>query len=325
VETTRIEAQASYNLGNDRQVIFLLHGDQKSRPPETAQSARTGTGSPANPAPSTTRPAPGVPAGFVQIPGGTFTMGSPPSEPGHQSNEVQHNVTVSSFYMSRYEVTVGDFRRFVNTTGHRTTAEIYGGGYVWSGSTWEIKSGISWRNPHFTQGDNHPVVLVSWYDTVEYCNWLSRQEGLTPAYTISGPNVIWNRNANGYRLPTEAEWEYACRAGTSTPFHTGNNITTSQANYNRGQTWAVGSGALNAWGLYDIHGNANEWCWDWYGDYSSSSQTDPVGPSSGVYRIDRGGTWLHGTSIGLRSSIRYSAYPLDRFYDLGFRLARSAN
>ncbi|MDR0568267.1 MAG: formylglycine-generating enzyme family protein, partial [Spirochaetaceae bacterium] len=296
------------------------------------------------------QPAP-APSGFVRIPGGTFTMGSPASEPERNSGEVQHRVTVSSFSMSKHEVTVGDFRRFVNATGYKTTAETSGGGYVWTGKAWELKSDASWRNPYFTQGDNHPVVLVSWYDAVEYCNWVSRQEGLTPAYTIDktrvDPNnrseydevkwlVTWNRNANGYRLPTEAEWEYACRAGTTTPFHTVNNITTSQANYNgnypyngnakgvyREKTWAAGSGAANAWGLYDMHGNVWEWCWDWYAAYDTGALTDPAGPASGLARVYRGGSWGSDGGGG-RSASRPGYFAAGRRIGLGFRLARSA-
>jgi formylglycine-generating enzyme required for sulfatase activity len=253
--------------------------------------------------------------------------------------------------MSKHEVTVGDFRRFVNATGYKTTAETSGGGYVWTGKAWELKSDASWRNPYFTQGDNHPVVLVSWYDAVEYCNWVSRQEGLTPAYTIDktrvDPNnrseydevkwlVTWNRNANGYRLPTEAEWEYACRAGTTTPFHTVNNITTSQANYNgnypyngnakgvyREKTWAAGSGAANAWGLYDMHGNVWEWCWDWYAAYDTGALTDPAGPASGLARVYRGGSWGSDGGGG-RSASRPGYFAAGRRIGLGFRLARSA-
>jgi formylglycine-generating enzyme required for sulfatase activity len=142
-----------------------------------------------------------VPSGFVRISGGTFMMGSPASEPGRDDDEgPQHRVTVSSFYMGKYEVTVGDFRRFVNATGYKTTAETSGGGFVWSGGKWVQKSDASWRNPYFPQNDNHPVVEVSWYDAVAYCNWLSGQEGLSLAYTrtstTSGYNVTWNRSAD---------------------------------------------------------------------------------------------------------------------------------
>ena len=176
-------------------------------------------------------PPPPVPANMVRVSGGTFMMGSPPSEAGRWDNETQRRVTVGSFYMGKHTVTVGEFRRFVNATGYRTDAEKSGGGYVWINNDWVQRADANWKNPYFSQGDNHPVVLVSWNDAVQYANWLSEQERLTPAYTINGTNVIWNRSANGYRLPTEAEWEYAARAGTTTPYNTGNTITTSQANF----------------------------------------------------------------------------------------------
>jgi formylglycine-generating enzyme required for sulfatase activity len=197
-----------------------------------------------------------------------------------------------------------------------------------------MKADANWKNPYFTQSDNHPVVLVSWYDVVNYCNWRSQRENLTPAYTVSGTNVTRNPNATGYRLPTEAEWEYACRAGTTTPFSTGNNITTNQANYNgnypyngnakgtyRGTTTAVGSFAANAWGLYDMHGNVWEWCWDWYADYGSAAQFDPLGAVSGALRVLRGGSWF---SYGgdARSAYRGRDTPSYGYGGLGFRLVR---
>jgi formylglycine-generating enzyme required for sulfatase activity len=267
--------------------------------------------------------------GFVFIEGGTFTMGSPASEAERQKNEgPQHQVTVRSFYMGRCEVT------------QRKWQEVMG------------------SNPSKFKGDTLPVEQVSWYDAIEYCNKRSQQEGLTPAYTIdksrSDPNnkapttgtdswkydpvrwvVTWNRGANGYRLPTEAEWEYACRAGTTTPFNTGNNITTDQANYDgnypyngnakgtyREKTMPVGSFAPNAWGLYDMHGNVWEWCWDWYGGYSRGSQTDPEGAGTGSGRVDRGGSWSIDAQ-DLRSAYRYGSSPSDRGDVVGFRLVRS--
>jgi formylglycine-generating enzyme required for sulfatase activity len=245
-----------------------------------------------------------APNGFVRINGGTFTMGSPANEPERDDDEVQHQVKVSSFYMGKYEVTQKEYQEIMGT------------------------------NPSSFKGDNLPVEQVSWYEAVEYCNKRSQKEGLTPAYTINGTNVTWNRNANGYRLPTEAEWEYACRAGTTTPFSTGNNITTDQANYDenypynnnakgtyREKTTAVGSFSPNAWGLYDMHGNVWEWCWDWYGDYSSGSQTDPVGAVTGTYRVLRGGGWGDDCQL-LRSALRLNDYPSNRFSYLGFRLVR---
>jgi formylglycine-generating enzyme required for sulfatase activity len=254
------------------------------------------------------------PPGFVFIQGGTFTMGSPPSEPDGQDDEVQHSVTVSSFYMGKYEVTQKEWRKVMG------------------------------NNPSYfnIKGEDLPVESVSWNDAVKYCNKRSEMEGLNPAYTIKGKDVIWNRKANGYRLPTEAEWEYACRAGTTTPFNTGNNITTDQANYagnhpyngnargtSRRKTTPVGSFAPNLWGLYDMHGNVDEWCWDWYGKYSREVQTDPRGAVYGAYRVLRGGSWF-GYAGYMRSAQRSFDHPRGRFSYvsylsyIGFRVARNA-
>jgi formylglycine-generating enzyme required for sulfatase activity len=247
--------------------------------------------------------------GFVRIEGGTFTMGSPDSEyqgDGARGERPQHQVTVSSFNMGIHEVTQVEY------------ATIIG------------------KNPSRFIGTNLPVENVSWYEAVEYCNKRSEQEGLTPAYTINGNNVTWNKNANGYRLPTEAEWEYACRAGTTTPFNTGSNITADQANYDgkhpynknqkgiyREKTTEVGSFAPNKWGLYDMHGNVLEWCWDRYAYdyYSVVSQTNPDGPVSGASRVFRGGSW-NGIAQYLRSAYRNNLTPSFRFNYLGFRLVR---
>ena len=138
---------------------------------------------------------------FVQINGGSFTMGSPEDERWRENDEVQHQVTVGPYLIAKYEVSQADYR---SVTG---------------------------VNPSYFQGDNRPVEMVSWYDAVRFCNALSLSEGLEPAYSIDGTEVTWNRDANGYRLPTEAEWEYACRAGTDSPFSTGRNITVEQSNW----------------------------------------------------------------------------------------------
>jgi len=233
-------------------------------------------------------------ANFVRINGGTFTMGSPANEPGRDSDEVRHQVTVSGFYLEKYEVTQKEWREVMGT------------------------------NPSNFKGDNLPVDSVSWYDAVEYCNKRSQKEGLTPAYTINGTNVTWNRNANGYRLPTEAEWEYACRAGATTAYNTGANISDNTGWYGTnsgGTTHPVGQKPANAWGLYDMHGNVWEWCWDWYGDYSSGAQTDPVGAVSGADRVRRGGAWFSSASF-MRSAFRGNIDPNSRDYRIGFRLVR---
>jgi len=250
-----------------------------------------------------------VPDGFVLINGGTFTMGSPKDfwkTIAYADEHPQHQVTVSGFYMGKYEVTQKEYQEVMGTN---------------SGNFKE---------------DNLPVGNVSWYDAVEYCNKRSEKEGLSPVYTISGSgdnrSVIWNRNANGYRLPTEAEWEYACRAGTKSRFITGSSITTYFANYNgqdrdnigaggvnRGKRTAVGSFAPNPWGLYDMHGNVWEWCWDWYGVYTESAQTDPQGASSGYGRVVRGGSW-YNADRRLRSASRGEISPSTQSSSLGFRL-----
>jgi formylglycine-generating enzyme required for sulfatase activity len=240
---------------------------------------------------------------MVYISGGTFTMGSPSTEVNRGSSEVQHEVTVSSFYMGAYEVTQGEYQALMGS---------------WPGTAPSSTYGV---------GDNYPMYYVSWYDAVNYCNALSLSEGLTPAYTVSGTTVTLNQGASGYRLPTEAEWEYACRAGTTTPFSTGNNITTDQANYDgdypyngnaagidRGTTTAVGTFAANAWGLYDMHGNVWEWCWDWYGSYAS-------GAVSGSSRVARGGSW-YSLAQYLRSAYRNYYSPSNRGSNVGFRLVR---
>jgi formylglycine-generating enzyme required for sulfatase activity len=230
---------------------------------------------------------------MVRIEGGTFTMGSPSNEAGRGGDEdPQHQVTLSAFYMGKYEVTQAEYEAVMGT------------------------------NPSYIRGSNLPVERVNWYNVVEFCNRLSQSEGLTPAYSGSGSSITCNWNANGYRLPTEAEWEYACRAETTTPFSTGNNITTSQANYIENSTKPVGSFDPNPWGLYDMHGNVWEWCWDWYGSYSSGAQTNPHGPATGVGRVLRGGSYGYN-GHNLRSACRGDNNPNVWYGIIGFRLVRS--
>lgn len=243
---------------------------------------------------------------FVLIKGGTFLMGCPLSEAGREKDETQHRVTVSDFTMGKYEVTQREYREMMGA------------------------------NPSQFKGDDLPVENVTWFEAVRYCNARSVREGLIPAYSIRGQTVSRNRNATGYRLPTEAEWEYACRAGTATPFSMGANITTDQANYYgtypyenlprgeyRQKTVPARSFEPNPWGLHNMHGNVWEWCWDWYGSYGSGDQADPAGPSSGVYRVYRGGGW-NDFGRHLRSAYRAASPPANRSGNLGFRLVRNA-
>lgn len=167
--------------------------------------------------------------GLIRINGGTFTMGSPASEAGRQNDAPPHQVTVDSFWLASRQVTQEDY---------------------------EVLMG---SNPSWINGRELPVEQVTWLEAVRYCNALSEREGFTPAYTVSGNDVSWDREAGGYRLPTEAEWEYACRAGTTTAYSTGGGITKARANYETRATARPGSFAPNPWGLYDTHGNVWEW------------------------------------------------------------------
>ena len=181
---------------------------------------------------------------------------------------------------------------------------------------------------------------------VAYCNALSAKDGLSPAYAIDGESVVWDRSASGYRLPTEAEWEYACRAGTTGPFNLGHSPSADEANYYghypyeiegnyfdqdvlevkpgvyRGEPIASGSFEPNAWGLYDMHGNVAEWVWDRYDAYDTAASQDPVGPDAGTLRVNRGGGW-NDFAKNLRSAYRASLTPTSSSPSVGFRVAET--
>ena len=246
---------------------------------------------------------------LVFIKGGTFDMGSIESEPEREADEIRHKVTITDFYMSPTEVTQKEYQE------------------------------ITGNNPSENKGDNLPVENVSWYDAVKYCNALSKAKGLTECYAIDGNNVIWNKNANGYRLPTEAEWEYAARANTSTPFSFGDYVHDEDANcynaygYNNNASGSWINGYLehtvdvdsynaNSYGLYNMHGNIAEWVWDWYGIYDVNNTENPTGRVSGDYKIARGGAW-NDFPKNIRSAYR-SVVPANMTsYGVGIRLVRN--
>lgn len=250
-----------------------------------------------------------VPDGFVLIPPGTFQMGSPTDELGRYSKETLHTVTLTQgFYMARTEVT------------EEWWDDVMGSG----SSTSQL-----------------PQAWVSWDAAVAFCNQLSLDEGLTPAYTINGANgdVTWNRAANGYRLPTEAEWEYACRAGSQAAFCNGpiTNIWCSPLDPNLDQVgWYcgnsggvahdVGQKSANAWGLHDMHGNLWEWVWDGYrSDYQNLPSEDPVcDVGTGAARVIRGGKF-GPYALHCRSAARHDFSPYYSDDRLGLRPVRSTN
>ncbi len=257
---------------------------------------------------------------MVLIPAGTpFTMGSPSEEKGRHADEGPlHEVVISRpFYLGAHEVTVADFREFVRARNYRTEAEKDGKGSLrWDGA-WEWDTELDWQKPGWEPSDSEPVVCVSRADALAFCEWLGQQESKT------------------YRLPTEAEWEYACRAGTTTPFHGGPTLSSQQANFDgnfpygkargpalyRKKTSPVGSFPASPWGLFDMHGNVWEWCADAYDGryYSSSPRLDPQGPAKSKEGVVRGGSWCsEGESC---RSARRLRMPLSyRRNDLGFRV-----
>jgi formylglycine-generating enzyme required for sulfatase activity len=296
---------------------------------------------------------------LVWIPPGEFMMGSdespeslaqayPQYDPGRflklDDEAPVHRVRITrGFYLGEHEVTVGQFRRFLQASGYTPESEADGtGGYGYNPDYDPAKSArgdafegrdpkYSWRNPGFEQDDDHPVVNVTWNDAAAMCRWLSKTEGKT------------------YRLPTEAEWEYAARAGTRTRYYSGNdpqsllkvaNIFDADAAKDW-EKWAphalagsdgfaftapVGSFAPNAFGLYDIHGNVWEWTADWHDDhyYANSPLEDPKGPATGTVRVRRGGSW-HTWSFYARSSYRNWNSQDTRYTLVGMRLLREAD
>ncbi len=247
---------------------------------------------------------------LVYITGGTFIMGDVAGI-GDANEKPTHAVTLNSFYMSKYELTIIEFKAFIDAANYQTDAQKEGWSYVWTGSTWEKKNGVNWRydangNTRSSAEYNHPVIHVSWNDAAAYCNWLSQKTGKT------------------YRLPTEAEWEYAAKGGNKSNGYqyAGSNSVSDVAWYdvNSGDiTHAVGGKRANELGLYDMSGNVSEWCY-WYGDYSSGSQTYPQGQGKGWGT--RGGSWSYGANY-CRVSNREDYMP-DRYNNvLGFRLLRT--
>ena len=258
---------------------------------------------------------------MVRVPGGTFTMGRTKGD-GPNYELPTHSVTLSSFYIGKYQVTQGEYEAIMGSNPSHS----------------------------YSVGNKYPVYYVSWYDAIKFCNLCSMREKLVPAYSIAGStnpdnwgevpstgddDSIWsaaicNWNANGYRLPTEAEWEYAARGATNNPdyFYSGSDNARDVAWYNENAStmFHVGTKAPNGLGIYDMSGNVFEWCWDWYGSsyYSSSPSNNPRGPASGSDRMIRGGCWSLNDRY-CRVSNRSDNNPAYKNSIIGFRVCRSVN
>jgi formylglycine-generating enzyme required for sulfatase activity len=260
---------------------------------------------------------------LVFVKGGCFQMGDAFGD-GFSWEKPVHEVCVDDFSLGKHEVTIGQFKRFVNATNYRTEAEKGDGCYVWTGSKWELDRSKNWQNPGFYQTDTHPVVCVSWNDTQEFISWLNRQ------------------SSKQYRLPTEAEWEYAARSGGKKyKYSWGNgqpsgNIAdeSSKRQFNWSPIWdgyddgyiytaPVGNYRPNELELYDMTGNVWERVSDWYGEkyYANSPKDNPKGPSSGTYRVLRGGGWSSEPRY-VRAANRGGVDPVGRV-GFGFRIAVS--
>lgn len=240
---------------------------------------------------------------LVLIPAGPFSLGNTGSYEGEYDEKPPVTIIISKpFYISKYEITQQQYKAVMG------------------------------NNPSEFKGDDLPVEQVSWYDALNFCNRLSQSEGLTPCYTMNGTKVTCDFEANAYRLPTEAEWEYAAKAGTKTDFYSGkltysgnspidpnlDKIAWYSANSSNA-THPVGQKAPNAFGLYDMSGNVWEWCWDRYAEYPSKETKDYQGPEIGTYRVYRGGGWRN-LAWYCRSTNRDRNYLDDKNNSLGFRV-----
>lgn len=291
-----------HSLAKDRQTITSKSPSTDSRSSAPSEAAITNS----------------LKMTFVKVPAGSYLMGSgiSPSEvvnmyggqkSWYEEELPQHKVTLTDpYYMQTHEVTVGQWRSFVDDTDYKTEAETNGGATVLIKTTWQEKKGHYWDKPGFEQTENHPVTCISWNDACAFARWLSNREGRT------------------YRLPYEAEWEYACRAGSADRFCFGNNLAKLGTyawywNNSERHPHPVGQKKPNSWGLFDVHGNVWEWCLDWHAKYPEGPVTNPEGPASGSAKIYRGGS-AYSHPRFCRSAFRGGYQPDGRFSSLGFRL-----
>jgi len=280
-------------------------------------------GTPQKPAPTSTGPQKPF-IEMISVQGGSFRMGSP-RDSGYMIERPQHQVTLQSFLISQFEVTQG---QYFDITGLRPSS---------CKTNPENRTEEGWKTL--------PVEMINWYEALIFCNKLSVKEKLNPVYRVNGSvnpddwgdipweeastpwKVEWISDANGFRLPTEAEWEYAARGGIHSKNHKyagGDNPGHVAWYYEISDTMSheVGSKAHNELELYDMSGNVMEWCWDWQGPYTAGAQENPLGPASGLHKSIRGGGWSYAVNY-CHVAYRYYNYPYYRAVNLGLRVVRS--
>ena len=292
---------------------------------------------------------------MVLINGGSYKMGDFTGI-GDEDARPVHDVALDSFYMSKYQLTVGEFRDFVKETGYITDCEKKGGGKVFliegGQQKYYFDSLACWKFVGYVPNDRQPATFVSWIDAINYCNWRSEKENLKYCYKIIGDSISWDKSAKGYRLLTEAEWEFVARSGgkdykfvwgnDSLPMINGQNAANIKdlahknahspdvklkpvwEGYNDGFIYPapVGSFAPNELGIYDMCGNVYEWCWDWYADYSENTATNPTGPATGEARVCRNVGYacpIH--QVG--TTHRGASKPANYLDNVGFRIGKS--
>ncbi|MCG8418184.1 MAG: bifunctional serine/threonine-protein kinase/formylglycine-generating enzyme family protein [Proteobacteria bacterium] len=299
----RSEPNATWDPGKPARSRHVTSVDaMTSARDSTSENARSSSGETVAKAVAEKRAASRSLTEMVTLEGGSFKMGSPPDERYREEDEgPRHAVTVSPFAIGKYEVTQGQ---------------------------WKMVMGSSPDNCKRGCGDDFPVENISWLSAVEFLNKLSERQGLRPCYRILGDQIEWDRSCQGYRLPTEAEWEFAARAGTATAYSFGDNPAGLRAyawyHGTDSRIHPAGQKTASKFGLHDIYGNVSEWVWDWYGAYTPGEETDPTGPLSGRYRVVRGGSVIFDIDSGVfRSASREWLEPRRRKIGVGVRYARS--
>ncbi|AEE54575.1 SUMF1/EgtB/PvdO family nonheme iron enzyme [Haliscomenobacter hydrossis] len=292
------EKQIWDQVPKNREAALLRFTRENSASPYVAEAQRLIDQLQSNikpPAESLVPPKPSiiVPDHLVLVKGGTFQLGE----------DKTHPVTLSDFLIAKNQLTFDEYDAFCKATDRK------------------LPDDRKWGR------GKRPVIYVNWFDAIDYCNWRSQQEGLSQVYQVNKPQVNPNWQANGYRLPTEAEWEYAARGGVSSQGFTyagSNNVgEVAWHDTNSGsKTQPVGQKKTNELGLYDLSGNVWEWCWDWRVAYPSNASNDPKGPDTGSYRVLRGGSWSYSAGY-CRIALRFSNDPYDAYNYCGFRLART--